>query len=589
MEGNLDRTSFLPSHTGPHVFPNSPFFSKLLRHARRGRVALRDVDLGLEKTYTEILSDALSFRAVIERSLSDQQLKAVHRGDEVYIGVLAAGGYEFTVAVLAVLGIGAAVVPIATSAPVTEASYFVTKSRQALLLVSEEVIQHGRDIRQNIRLDTGIDIPMLTILPSLPKSSTFSVFDMVLSSNRHLDDNAPGVVIFTSGTTGRPKGAVMRRSYTHETALAIGEGYDVCHTDVLLHVLPVHHTTGLQTSFFVFLVAGACIEFKRGSFDPDWVWKRWLAGGLTVFSAVPTILLRLKWHYEKHIAHLPPAERQRYDDAGNAFRDIMCGSSALQDPVQEFWTTLRRNRPILTRYGATEFPGCLKVPANARDLPKGCVGLPVPGVELKLSEGDEGELLVRSPYMFSKYLFDTEATRQAHDADGFFKTGDILRREGQYYFVVGRASVDIIKSGGYKISAIDVERACLKLPYVSEVAVLGVEDEEFGQRVAAVVAVKSTSDSGKDSNNSDHNGDTGNNEHQTLTIDRLRADLRADLTPYKLPTLLRVVHGELPKGGTGKVQKKILGPQMFQPGWRTDAEVQFWDPKRNTYRGGAKL
>ncbi|OAP64200.1 hypothetical protein AYL99_00172 [Fonsecaea erecta] len=572
MDDNLDRTLLLPPHVGPNVFPNSPFFSKLLRHARRGRLAIRDVDLGLEKTYTEILSDALSFRAVIERALSSERLSALQRGDEVYIGVLAAGGYEFTVAVLAVLAIGAAVVPIATSAPTVEVSYFVTKSRQALLLVSEEVLEHGRDVQKYIRADSGTDIQLLPILSNLPKSSAFSAFDMVLSSNRHLDDNAPGVVIFTSGTTGRPKGAVMRRSYAHETALAIGEGYDVSHTDVLLHVLPVHHTTGLQTSFFVFLVAGACIEFKRGSFDPDWVWKRWLRGGLTVFSAVPTILLRLKWHYEKNIAVLPPTERQRYDDAANSFRDIMCGSSALQDPVQEFWTTLRGGRPILTRYGATEFPGCLKVPANApADLPKGCVGLPVPGVELKLSDGDSyGELLVRSPYMFSKYLFDTEATRDAHDADGFFKTGDILRREGAYYFVVGRASVDIVKSGGYKISTVDVERACLQLPYVTEAAVLGVDDEEFGQRVAAVVAVKEPSDL------------------RPLTIERLRADLRAELAPYKLPTLLRVVQGELPKGGTGKVQKKILGPRMFPPDWRERREeVQFWEPKNRNQ--GAKL
>ncbi|KAH0827233.1 hypothetical protein AYO21_09081 [Fonsecaea monophora] len=569
MEDNLDRTLLLPPHTGPNVFPNSPFFSKLLRHARRDRLALRDVDLGLEKTYTEILSDVLSFRSVVERSLSEKTISAIERGDEVYIGVMAAGGYEFTVAVLTILALGAAVVPIATSAPVAEVAYFVTKSRQALLLVSEEVLQHGRDVQNYIHSDAGVDISILPILSNIPQSSALSAFDMVLSSTRRLDDYAPGVVIFTSGTTGRPKGAVMRRLYTHESALAIGEGYDVSHTDVLLHVLPVHHTTGLQTSFFVFLVAGACIEFKRGSFDPDWVWKRMLRGGLTVLSAVPTILLRLKWHYEKHIAPLPPTERQQYDDAANTFREVMCGSSALQDPVQEFWTTLRRGRPILTRYGATEFPGCLKVPSNAGDLPPGCVGLPVPGVELKLSEGDEGELLVRSPYMFSKYLFDTEATRQAHDADGFFKTGDILRREGQYYFVVGRASVDIIKSGGYKISAIDVERACFKLPYVSEVAVLGVEDDEFGQRVAAVVALKTPPS----------NAGAGI-PPPSLTIERLRADLRGELTPYKLPTLLRVVQGEIPKGGTGKVQKKILGPQMFPSDWRTHADVQVYEPKR---------
>ncbi|KAJ9605859.1 hypothetical protein H2200_009708 [Cladophialophora chaetospira] len=565
---NLDRTSLVPSHIGPNVFPNNAFFSKLLRHARRDRLAVRDVDLGLEKTYTELLSDALTFRAVIERQLGSETLSALEKGDEVYIGILAAGGYEFAVAVVAVLAIGAAIVPISVSAPVSEACYFVTKSRQVLLLVSEEAGNLGKDIQHHFRSNEQTDIPVFPILPNLPAKSTYSAFDIVISSTHTLSDTSPGVVIFTSGTTGRPKGAVMRRSYTHETALAIGEGYDVTHTDVLLHTLPVHHTTGLQTSFFVFLAGGACIEFKRGGFDPGWVWDRWVQGGLTVFSAVPTILLRLKWHYEKHIAHLPPRERQKYDVAANQFREIMCGSSALQDDVQEFWTTLRNNRPILTRYGATEFPGCLKVPANApRDLPRRCVGMPVPGVEVNLSEGDYGELLVRSPYMFSKYLFDSEATGKAHDEHGFFKTGDILRREGNYYFVVGRESVDIIKSGGFKISATEIETACRKMQYVNEVAIVGVEDEEFGQRVGAIVGVKSDASA------------------KEVTIERLRKDLRSELAAYKLPTLLRVVEGELPKGGTGKIQKKVLGPEMFPADWRDRKKVQYWESKK----GQAKL
>lgn len=494
----------------------------------------------------------------------------------------------------------------------SEAAYFVTKARLSLLLVSDEVISHGRDVQLHVRQsEGGLDVPMLSIKRNLPTSTVYSPFEMVISSARHLDDNAPGVVIFTSGTTGRPKGAVMRRAYPHETALAIGEGYDVTHTDVLLHVLPVHHTTGLQTSFFVFLVAGACIEFKR-AFDPAWVWRRWLAGGLTVFSAVPTILLRLKWHYERQIAPLPQVERARYDAAANQFREIMCGSSALQDPVQEFWTSLRGGRPILTRYGATEFPGYLKVPTGARNLPKGCVGLPVPGVEVKLvsTEGDnhnddnsadEGELLVRSPYMFSKYLFDTAATKAAHDAHGFFKTGDILRREKAkgpntssstngkyYYFVVGRASVDIVKSGGYKISAVDVERACLALAYIDEVAVLGVDDEEFGQRVAALVVLK-TPASIPASTSTPTSTSTPVQPKPTLTIERLRDDLRPSLAAYKLPTLLRVVHGELPKGGTGKVQKKMLGPKLFPSHWRSVKEVQAWDSSKGRKNGEAKL
>ena len=166
-------------------------------------------------------------------------------------------------------------------------------------------------------------------------------------------------------------------------------------------------------------------------------------------------------------------------------------------------------------------------------------------------------------------MFDEEATRAAHDEDGWFKTGDICRREGGYFFIVGRASVDIIKSGGYKIGAPEIEQACIRLPYISEAAVVGVDDEEYGQRVAAVVTMTTPSPS-------------------RLAIDTLRKSLRHLLPSYKLPTVLRVIDGELPKGPTGKVQKKDLGPALFPASkWRGEPEVQVWiSPQR---AGTAKL
>jgi malonyl-CoA/methylmalonyl-CoA synthetase len=157
----------------------------------------------------------------------------------------------------------------------------------------------------------------------------------------------------------------------------------------------------------------------------------------------------------------------------------------------------------------------------------------------------------------SRYLHDVEATKNAHDENGWFKTGDIVRKDGDYFTIVGRASVDIIKSGGYKISAIDIERECLSLPYVREAMVIGVKDEEFGQRVGAVIAVKP--------------------EASTLELRQLRGDLRRSLAGYKLPTILRVVEGELPKGATGKVQKKSLGPELIpSPGYESMPQVQVW-------------
>ena len=167
--------------------------------------------------------------------------------------------------------------------------------------------------------------------------------------------------------------------------------------------------------------------------------------------------------------------------------------------------------------------------------------------------------------MFSKYIFDAEATKKAHTTDGYYRTGDIARREGEYYWIMGRASVDIIKSGGYKISALDIEREILALPYVAEVMIVGIPDEEFGERVGGAICLK-------DENDMD-------DPLKELTIDRLRQDLRSRLASYKMPTVLRIVDGELPKGGTGKVVKKVLGPQFFPSEYQTLAEIQVWTPK----------
>jgi malonyl-CoA/methylmalonyl-CoA synthetase len=155
-----------------------------------------------------------------------------------------------------------------------------------------------------------------------------------------------------------------------------------------------------------------------------------------------------------------------------------------------------------------------------------------------------------------RYLNNGEATTAAHDDDGWFKTGDICEFRGPFIFIVGRASVDIIKSGGYKIGAPEIEKACLGLPYVREACVLGVDDEEYGQRVATVVSLSGT-----------------NIVSKHLSIDRLRNDLRTTLPAYKLPTLLKVVEGELLKSQTGKVQKKLLGPQLFH----NSKDVQVWN------------
>ncbi|KAF2649870.1 acetyl-CoA synthetase-like protein [Lophiostoma macrostomum CBS 122681] len=575
-----DRVFMVPKHAGSNILPNTPLFSRLLRFASRvpARVAIDDVRSNQQRTHLELLSDVLVLRETILNALDSTTSEALERRDEVYIAIVAAGGYEYTVAMLAVLALGAAAVPIAPALPIEEAAYFIEKSQAALVLVSSFDLEKCCKLEKRIALSSnehfqGVPIGPCTLTPTLQPT------EILISSDRALEENEPAVVIFTSGTTGPPKGAVMRRAFVFDCAMSVADHYRLTAEDVMLHVLPVHHATGVGINFFPFLVAGSRIEFRSGGSDEVWMWERWKQGAvearrrLTFFSGVPTIYMRMQRHYQRTLSKLQPRELAKYIAGARQFKACLCGTSALPQPLSEFWTSLMQ-KAIVQRYGATEFGAVFKVGLDDKKTPDGSVGQVVNGIDVKLSDGDQGEILVKSPHMFSKYLRDPEATANAHDDEGYFKTGDIARREGRYYWIVGRASLDIIKTGGYKISALDIERELLALPYIGEAMVVGVADEEFGQRVAALVSLQEEelTDSFLETN--------GDNEH-LLTIQDVRRHLQHRLASYKMPTLLRILDGELPKTATGKVQKKVLGPRFFPtPGYQTCPEVQQWQRTR---------
>jgi malonyl-CoA/methylmalonyl-CoA synthetase len=546
----------------------------------------------LEATHLQLLTDVLALRQRLLTSLSSHVRSALDRREEIYIAVLAPGGYEYTVAMLAALATNAAVVPLTVALPPHEALYFATKSRCAAVLCSSGSIYLGVALEKLLKdQDPRSEFTSIPIKPSTFTAPLLHPTDLKISSDRYLDDSAPGVVIFTSGTTGPPKAAVMRRGYVFEGALAVVDHYGITPEDVLLHVLPVHHATGLGIQFFPFLIAGSCTEYKSGGFSPAWTWERWRDGRggarrLTFFSGVPMIYMRMKRYFEETLAHR--TDVGEYIAGARNLRACLCGTSALPLPIADFWTKILGGRRILLRYGATEIGAVFKMSlsdATKPDLPDGTVGTLFAGCDVNLctEPETEGEVLVKNPEMFSKYLYDPDATRKSHTAEGYYRTGDIARKDEKgFYFILGRASVDIIKSGGYKISALDIEREILGLPYVAEVMVVGVPDEEFGERVGAVVVPKGgavvPSVAVK-----------GRSRGARLRLEDLRQDLRERLAGYKMPTLLRVLEGgeELPKSGTGKVVKKVLGPQFFPKDYAGVSEVQVWKQRAGEER--AKL
>jgi len=249
--------------------------------------------------------------------------------------------------------------------------------------------------------------------------------------------------------------------------------------------------------------------------------------------AVPTIYHKLIQEFDK----MPPDEQERIHEACQQLRLMVSGSAALPVSVFERFEQVSGHR-LLERYGMTEIGMALSNPYRGDRIP-GSVGFPLPGVQC-LVDGDEegqGELLLKGPAVFDEYWKRPEATAKEFNEDGWFKTGDIVSCEEGRYSIKGRASVDILKTGGFKVSALDIERQLLEHHSIATVAVFGVSDDEWGQRVAAVVVMKPGV--------------------PDLTVDDLRSWGKASMASYRIPSILKVLP-EMPVNAMGKVNKKEL-------------------------------
>ena len=347
-------------------------------------------------------------------------------------------------------------------------------------------------------------------------------------------DEDPALIVYTSGTTGRPKGAVLPRRAITSNLDALAEAWAWTADDVVVHGLPLFHVHGLVLGLFGPLRRGGALR-HLGGFSPEAAAAALRHGGTMLFG-VPTMYHRLG----------RAAESDPEVAAGLASaRVLVSGSAALPAPEFERISRLT-GQEIIERYGMTETLMNLAVRVEGARRP-GRVGVPVPGVEVRLVDDDGheldapdgetmGEIIVRGPNLFSEYLNRPDATAQAM-RDGWFHTGDLATRDPDgYWRIVGRRATDLIKTGGYKVGAGEVEVTLLEHPGVVEVAVTGEADPDLGERIVAWV-VADTSRPG---------------------LDQELIDLvSAELAPHKRPREVRFLD-ELPRNALGKVIKQQL-------------------------------
>jgi malonyl-CoA/methylmalonyl-CoA synthetase len=455
-----------------------------------------------------------------DRALSYRELRdaAAAVADRVAwsrrVAVWAVNEPEVAVAVIGALLAGVPIAPVNPKAGARELAHIVGDSDPDILLAPP-----GAELPAEAADRTRFDVDLQARGGALPPEPP---------------DDAPALVVYTSGTTGPPKGAVLPRRAIASNLDALATAWEWTEDDVVAHGLPLFHVHGLVLGTLGPLRRGGTAH-HLGRFSGAAAAAA-LEDGATMLFAVPTMYHRLTAEAE---------ERPEVARALGGARLLVSGSAALPAVAHERIERLTGQR-IVERYGMTETLMNTAVRASGERRP-GSVGPPLDGVDIRLVDDagtmleaadDEtiGEVHVRGPNLFLEYLNRPDATKEAL-RDGWFRTGDLATRAADGSLrIVGRRATDLIKSGGFKIGAGEIEGALLEHPGVSEAAVTGEPDDDLGERIVAwVVCAGGESPSGEDL--SDH--------------------VASLLTPHKRP---RVVHfvDELPRNAMGKVQKARL-------------------------------
>jgi malonyl-CoA/methylmalonyl-CoA synthetase len=415
-----------------------------------------------------------------------------------------------------ILRLGAAVVPANTAYTEGELAHIVGDARPVLAVLDDAArsldVPLGCHSPEVLRRDTPVAVAAMAADPVALDAA---------------DDSDVAMIAYTSGTTGRPKGAVLEHGNLRRGAESLVEAWEWSPHDRLVHALPMFHMHGLGAGINGSLTAGASVVVLP-RFDADAVVEAARVHGATLFFGVPTMYARLR-------------DAGRLPDLA-ALRVLVSGSAPL-DPVLFQAISAQTGQAPVERYGMTETVMLTSNPLRG-ERRAGSVGLPLPRVQVRL--GAAGAVEVNGPTVFRGYWDRPDATREAFTQDGWFRTGDIGEIDDDGYLrLVGRAS-DLIITGGYNVYPREVEDAILDHPDVVDVAVVGVPDEAWGETVAAYVVLRGSL--------------VARDADEAEVGAALTAHVSTRLAPYKHPRRWTVV-ADLPRNQMGKVLRAELRAQ----------------------------
>ena len=472
-----------------------------------------------------IVSDQTAF--TYQQLLNASESIAAHLLDgkkdlaETRVVFLVPPSFDYVATQWAIWRAGGIAVPLCTLHPLPSLQYVIEDTDATILVVSEEYrallapLAKEREMRlllvSDLLAGTAVDLPMI-------------------------DLERRAMILYTSGTTNLPKGVVTTHQNIQFQIETLVNAWEWEQADHILNILPLHHVHGIINVLSCALWSGACCEFLP-KFEAAKVWQKLSGGQLTLFMAVPTIYFKLIAFWEA----ASPAEKERLSKGVKALRLMVSGSAALPVPVLEKWKEISTHT-LLERYGMTEIGMALSNAYRTERRP-GHVGLPLPGVQIRLvdAEGKDvkatcepGEIQIKGPNVFKEYWRKPEATAAAY-MDGWFRSGDVAIFNKGMFKILGRDSVDIIKSGGYKISALEIEDVLRRHSQIKECAVVGLPDKEWGEIVAASLI----------------------SDDKNLDFKAIQQWLKTLLPAYKIPRKF-IIQAELPRNTLGKVTKKVL-------------------------------
>ncbi len=483
-----------------------PLVARARGHGARPAI----VDVAGSHTYDDLLDASARVAAALLADRKDLE--------EARVAYFIPPGFDHIAVQWGIWRAGGIAVPLALSHPPAELDYVI------------------RDAGASIVVSDPGSAPIIAPLASSAGARFLLTSEALGATPRPLPTVAPrsrAMMVYTSGTTGKPKGVVTTHENLEAQITALIQAWEWTADDRILLVLPLHHVHGIVNVVCCAFWAGAnCAILPK--FDAGETWARIATGRLTLFMAVPTIYSRLIVAWE---AADSPA-RQAMSAGCSAMRLMVSGSAALPVQTLERWREIS-GHTLLERYGMTEIGMALSNPLHGERRP-GSVGIPLPGVAVRLVDdqgmpsapGAPGEIEVRGRNVFREYWRRPDATREAF-RDGWFRTGDTALIEDGAYRILGRSSVDILKTGGFKVSALEIEEELRTHPAVGECAVVGVPDVEWGDKVSVAVELRPGA---------------------SLSLEEMQAWARERLAPYKVPRALRCVTA-LPRNAMGKVMK----------------------------------